>query len=233
DLGLALGDQRTRDGRAEQVLALVDGSGAEHRKDEVAHELLAQVLDDALHRAGGARLGVETVELLGLPQVGAEGDDLRLVAVDEPAQDDRGVEAAGIGEHDAAHGGAHDAVALLAHGAGANQEATARAGLGCGCQDLADLRSRSIPGGDICRPATALSTGVTAMGGCRLPATRSLAIWRRWPFVRRKRSTATWRSGDTRSGDDRHARGPDHPHELSPLPVRPLQCDAAPPRALA
>src|SRR5262249_14878257 len=54
-------------------------------------------------------------------------------------------------------------------------------------------------------------------GGCRLPATRSLAIWRRWPFVRRKRSTATWRSGATRSGDDPHARGPDHPHELPPL----------------
>src|SRR5262249_38654160 len=111
DLGLALGDQRTRDGRAEKVLALVDGAGAEHRKDEVAHELLAQILDDALHRAGGARPGVETVELLGL------------AAVDEPAQDDRRVEAAGVGEHDAAHGGAHDTVALLAHGTGANQKA--------------------------------------------------------------------------------------------------------------
>ena len=45
DLDQALGDQRTRDRRAEQVFAFVDGVGAEHREDEVADELLAQVVD--------------------------------------------------------------------------------------------------------------------------------------------------------------------------------------------
>ena len=45
DLDEPLGDQRARDRRAEQVLALVDGIGAEHRKHEVADEFLAQVLD--------------------------------------------------------------------------------------------------------------------------------------------------------------------------------------------
>src|SRR3546814_13326449 len=42
DLDLPLGDQRPGDRGAEQVGALVDGVGAEHREHEVAHELLAQ-----------------------------------------------------------------------------------------------------------------------------------------------------------------------------------------------
>jgi hypothetical protein len=45
DLDLALGDQRPGDRGAEQVLALVERVGAEHREHEVAHELFAQVLD--------------------------------------------------------------------------------------------------------------------------------------------------------------------------------------------
>jgi hypothetical protein len=38
------------------------------------------------------------------PEVGGEGDDLRLVFGLQPLEDDRGVEAAGIGEHDLLHG---------------------------------------------------------------------------------------------------------------------------------
>ena len=45
DLDLALGDQRPRDRGAEQINAFVERIGAEHREDEVADELLAQVLD--------------------------------------------------------------------------------------------------------------------------------------------------------------------------------------------
>jgi hypothetical protein len=64
DLDQPLGDERARDRGAEQVLALVDGVAAEHREDEVAHELLAQVVDEdvltpmpnfsALARAGSS-----------------------------------------------------------------------------------------------------------------------------------------------------------------------------------
>ena len=50
-LDQALGDQRAGDRRAEQVLALVDGVGPEHGEDEVARELLAQVLDEDLSSA--------------------------------------------------------------------------------------------------------------------------------------------------------------------------------------
>ena len=46
---LRLRDERARDRRAEEVGALVHGVRAEHRKQEVAHELLAQV--DDVHAA--------------------------------------------------------------------------------------------------------------------------------------------------------------------------------------
>ena len=45
DLDQALGDQRPGDRGAEQIDALVEGIGAEHREDEVADEFLAQILD--------------------------------------------------------------------------------------------------------------------------------------------------------------------------------------------
>src|SRR5262249_10885190 len=43
---LLFGDQGTRDRGAEQVGSLVEGVGAKHRKNVVADELLAQILDE-------------------------------------------------------------------------------------------------------------------------------------------------------------------------------------------
>ncbi len=106
DLDLLLGDQRPGDRGAQQVLALIDRVGAEHREHEVAHELLAHVLDEdvlGLH-AGGQGLGAGRLDLFALAQVGGEGDDLRPVFGLQPLEDDRGVEAARIGEHDLLHG---------------------------------------------------------------------------------------------------------------------------------
>ena len=96
----ALGDQRSRDGRAEQILALVDGIGAKHRKDKVARELLFQVLDvdrGCAHRLGFAPRGLE---LLALSEVSGEGDDLATVGVLEPLEDNGCVEASGVGQDD-------------------------------------------------------------------------------------------------------------------------------------
>jgi hypothetical protein len=78
DLDQALGDQRPRDRGAEQVLALIDGIGAEHREDEVAHEFLAQVLDEDVLGLDAHHLGLlaRRLELLALAEVGGEGDDL-------------------------------------------------------------------------------------------------------------------------------------------------------------
>src|SRR5262245_60269533 len=50
DLDLTLGDEWPRDRGAEQVDALIERVGPEHGKYKVAHELLAQILDeDVLH----------------------------------------------------------------------------------------------------------------------------------------------------------------------------------------
>ena len=113
DLDQALGDQGSGDRGAEQVEALVLRVGAEHREHVVAHEFLAQVLDedvlglDAEHLGLGAR----GLQLAPLAEVGGEGDHLRVIGFLQPFEDDRGVEAARIGEDDALDlglGGGHD-----------------------------------------------------------------------------------------------------------------------------
>jgi hypothetical protein len=68
DLDQALGDQRPRDRGAEQVFAFVDGVAAEHREDEIAHEFLAQVVDEDVLRLDAQlqRLGARRLQFLAL-----------------------------------------------------------------------------------------------------------------------------------------------------------------------
>ena len=103
DLDLALGDQRPRDRGAQEIDALVERVGAEHREDVVADEVLAQVFDEDLGRAQLLGLGAGRLDLLALADVGGEGDDGAAVGLGEPRQDDRGIEAARVGEHDFVH----------------------------------------------------------------------------------------------------------------------------------
>ncbi|MND97227.1 hypothetical protein D3C80_895430 [compost metagenome] len=107
DLDLALGDQRTRDRGAEQILAFIEGVGAEHREDEVAHELFAQVVDEDVLGLDAQlqRLLLGWGQFFALAQVGGEGDDLRTVFLLQPLQDDRRVQPARIGEDDFLGGG--------------------------------------------------------------------------------------------------------------------------------
>ena len=81
DLDLALGDQRPGDRRAEQILAFVERVGAEHREDEVADELLAQILDEDVLGLDAEHLGLapRRLDLLALAEVGGEGHDLRVI----------------------------------------------------------------------------------------------------------------------------------------------------------
>ena len=101
DLDLLLGDQRPRDRGAEQVLALIKRIGAEHREHVVAHELLAQILDEdvLVLDAEQQRLVAGRREFLALAEIGGEGDDLAAISGLQPFQDDRCVEPARIGEH--------------------------------------------------------------------------------------------------------------------------------------
>jgi hypothetical protein len=99
DFDQALGDQRARDGGAEQVDALVHRIGAEHREHEIAHELLAQVLDEDLSDAQRLGLAPRRLEFVALTEVGGERHDFAVVGLLQPLENDRGVEPARIGEH--------------------------------------------------------------------------------------------------------------------------------------
>jgi len=97
-----LGDQRPGDRGAQQVQAFVDRVGAEHRKHEFPDEFLAHVDDvDVLGLdAQEQRLLARRFQLLALAEVGGEGHHLAAVFGLQPFQDDRGIEPAGIGQHD-------------------------------------------------------------------------------------------------------------------------------------
>jgi hypothetical protein len=100
DLDQPLGDERARDGGAEQVDALVKRVHAKHGEDEVANEFLAQILDVDFFDAEHLGLLAGRLQLLALAEIGGEGDHLALICRLQPFQDDRGVEPARISEHD-------------------------------------------------------------------------------------------------------------------------------------
>ena len=110
DFNLALGDQRPRDRGAEQVKPFIQGVGAHHREDVIAHEFLAQVVDEDVLRldAGHLRLLAGGLQLLALPEVGGEGHHLALIGLLQPFQDHARIQPARIGEN--------DTVDLIGHG---------------------------------------------------------------------------------------------------------------------
>ena len=96
----ALGDQRTGDGSTQQVLALVDGVGAEHREHEITHEFFAQVVDVDLFNAHCLGLGTSRLDLFALPQVSGEGHHFAVVGILQPLENHRSIKAAGIRQYD-------------------------------------------------------------------------------------------------------------------------------------
>ena len=100
DLDQVLGDQRPGDRGAEQIEALIEGVGAEHREDEIGDEFLAHIHDADVLDAHHLGLLARRLEFVALAEIGGEGDDLGAEFGLQPFQDDRGVEPARIGEHD-------------------------------------------------------------------------------------------------------------------------------------
>ena len=94
------GDQRPGNRGAEQVFAFVQCVGAEHRKHEVAHEFFLEILNEDVlfFDAHLERLGARRFDLFTLADVGGEGHHFAVVYVLQPFEDDRGVEAAGVGQ---------------------------------------------------------------------------------------------------------------------------------------
>ena len=94
-----LGNQRAGNGGTQQVLALVDGIGAEHREHIIAHKLFAQVLDVDFLNAQRFRLGTRRLNFLALADVGGEGHHLAAVGVLQPPNNNGSIQATGIGQH--------------------------------------------------------------------------------------------------------------------------------------
>ena len=103
DLDLALGNQRAGDRGAQQILPLVQRIRSEHRKNEIADESFAQVIDEDFLHAEHLGLLACRPKLLALAEVGGKGDHLAAVGGLQPPQDHAGVQPAGIGEHDFLH----------------------------------------------------------------------------------------------------------------------------------
>ena len=100
DFDLALGDQRPGDRGAKQVQPFIKGVGAEHREDEVAHEFLAQIVDEDFLHPHHLGLLSGRLQLFALAEIGGEGHHLAIIGILQPAQDHRSIQAAGIGQYD-------------------------------------------------------------------------------------------------------------------------------------
>ena len=94
------GDQRAGDGGAEKVFAFVNGARAEHGDEVVGGEFFAEVAHDQLARAAGEGFRLQAGQVFALSDIGAKADDFTAVVFFEPGHNDRGVEAAGVGEDD-------------------------------------------------------------------------------------------------------------------------------------
>ena len=139
DLDKAFGDQRAGDRGAEEVEPLVNRVRAEHRENEVADELLAHVFDIDVFFLDPEkqRLVARRAQFLPLTEIGGEGHDLTAIFGLKPFQDDRGVEAAGIGKDDflgRGHWGASDwnRGAFIARGGGLQCGEASGGGVGIG-----------------------------------------------------------------------------------------------------
>jgi hypothetical protein len=72
----------------EQIDAFIERVRPEHGEDEIAHELLAEILDEDLLDAEHLGLLARRLELFALAEIGGEGDDLASVGLLKPFQDD-------------------------------------------------------------------------------------------------------------------------------------------------
>ena len=101
DFNNPLGDHRPRKRRAQQIFALVHRARLHRGEDVVLDEFLLQILDIQLGGAGLDGLLLQAVQLGALTHVARHGDNLAVVVILlQPRDDDRGIQTAGIGQHD-------------------------------------------------------------------------------------------------------------------------------------
>ena len=97
---LALGNQWPRDRGAKKVHAFIKRVGTEHREYIVAYKFFAQILDEDLLDAEHFGFRACRFNLFTLADIGGEGDNFGVILILQPAQNNRGIEPARIGEDD-------------------------------------------------------------------------------------------------------------------------------------
>ena len=99
DFRQLLADDGPGKGGAQQI-GLVLGAHLQSGDDDVVHHLVHQVGHNQLAGAGGNGLGLQALQLIGLAHIAGNGNDLGIVVVLlQPGDDDRRIQAAGIGQH--------------------------------------------------------------------------------------------------------------------------------------
>ena len=97
-----LDDERPRQRGDQRVAVHVERVGLQRRQAVLVGELGPGVGDLGLDRAAAKARAADDVEVLAaLTDVGGDGDDLGAGLLGDPADGHGGVEAAGVGEHDA------------------------------------------------------------------------------------------------------------------------------------
>ena len=96
---LTFSNNRPRQRSPHQINAFVDRVCFHRGPNVIAHKLFAQVLNVEFRCASGFRLFVEPVHLCALANVSAVTNDFAFVGLFQPAEHDRRVESAGVGQN--------------------------------------------------------------------------------------------------------------------------------------
>ena len=95
-----LGDKRPCNRGSKKVLALIDRVGPKHWEDEVADKLFAQVFNMDFLNAEFLGFFPSRFKLLALADISRKGNDLTVVLILQPFQNDRGIEPSRVGQND-------------------------------------------------------------------------------------------------------------------------------------
>mmetsp|Transcript_1839 Transcript_1839/g.7242 ORF Transcript_1839/g.7242 Transcript_1839/m.7242 type:complete len:461 (-) Transcript_1839:74-1456(-) len=103
NFNLSLRDERSRDGRPQQIRPFVQRVRSKHREHVVPHELLSQIVHEYFLDTELRRFRARRFEFFSLPQVRRKRHDFAPVRVLQPLQDDGRVQATGVRQDDFFH----------------------------------------------------------------------------------------------------------------------------------
>ena len=100
DIHHRFGDARACDRCPQKIATFVNRIRLDHRENVVRSEVLFEIADETFRGTGGKRFGLKPVELVALADIRAIRDDLRIVFLLEPKQQDRGIKTTRVSDDD-------------------------------------------------------------------------------------------------------------------------------------